>query len=208
MDRILQAKKEVLETAKNAFALRLFAGTSGNLSSILRPEGLIVITPTNTRYESMELEDIVVVDMAGNVVDGKHRPSSEYPMHRALYEGRPDVNSVVHTHSPYATAFAVNNRNIPLILIEMLPFLGGEVQVAPIQPAGSEDLGRSVLDTIGSKNCCLMANHGVVALGTTMAQAYIRAEYVEDAAKICSIAMQNGEIVLIPPAMVQRQLGG
>lgn len=208
MDKLTEAKKEVLEAAKNAFASRLFAGTSGNLSSMLREEGLIIITPTNTRYETMGLEDIVVVDMEGKVVDGKHRPSSEYSMHRTLYEGRPEVNSIVHTHSPYATSFAVNNRPIPLILIEMIPFLGGEVPVAALQPAGSKELGYSVLESIGQKTCCLMANHGVVALGTTMAQAYIRAEYVEDAAKICSLAMQNGEIVLIPPEIVRRQMGG
>lgn len=209
MDKILQAKQEVLETAKKAFDAGLFAGTSGNLSVYVQEENLVVITPSSIRYEGMTIEDIVVIDLDGNVVEGKHRPSSESKMHCAIYKGKQEegTRAIVHTHSPYATSFAVNNKKIPLILIEMIPFLGGEVHVAPLEAPGSFELGDAVAGTLQGRNCCLMANHGVITVGATMDQAYLRAEYVEDAAKICRLAMQSGEIVLIPEAMENRMRG-
>lgn len=207
MDRIYQAKKEVLEAAKKAFQAMLFAGTSGNLSIYLPEENVVVITPSSVRYEGMTIEDIVLIDLEGNVIEGKHKPSSEHLLHLALYKGVENVTSVVHTHSPYATAFAVNNKEIPLILVEMIPFLGGSVSVAPIAVAGTPAVGEGAVKAIEGRFACLLGNHGVVTVGNSIDQAYIRAEYVEDAAKICSLAMQNGEVVLIPPE-IERAMKG
>lgn len=199
MSRIEQAKKEVLEAAKKAFQAQLFAGTSGNLSIYIPEENAVVITPSSVRYEGMTIADIVVIDLDGKVLEGRHKPSSEHLLHLALYRGGEAVTSVVHTHSPYATAFAVNNKEIPLILVEMIPFLGGNVKVAPIAPAGSPEVGAGAVTAIEGRYACLLGNHGVVTIGTSIDEAYLRAEYVEDAAKICSLAMSNGEINLVPP---------
>jgi L-ribulose-5-phosphate 4-epimerase len=195
---IIEAKKKVLYWSKKGYANALFAGTSGNLSIYLPERELIVITPSSVRYDSMLLEDIVVTDFDGNKVEGHHAPSSELKMHRAVYK-RGLANSVVHTHSPYATAFAVNRKNIPLVLIEMIPFLGGEVACGGFAAPGSEELAEITAAELEEKNACLLANHGVVAIGDTIEMAYIRAEYVEDAAKICRIAMIGDEIVTVSP---------
>jgi L-ribulose-5-phosphate 4-epimerase len=195
---IIEAKKKVLYWSKKGFANGLFAGTSGNLSIFLPERELIVITPSSIRYDSMLLEDIVVTDFNGNKVEGHQAPSSELKLHMEVYK-RGLANSVVHTHSPFATAYAVNRKNIPLVLIEMIPFLGGEVHCGGFAYPGTEELANIAADELQDKNVCLLANHGIVAIGDTIEMAYIRAEYVEDAAKICRIAMIGGEIFTVTP---------
>lgn len=198
MGNITLLKKQILETSIYSYNQGLFAGTSGNLSAYDGESNLVVITPTSIRYDQMTLEDIVVIDLEGNIVEGKHKPSSEWQMHCEIYKVKDNVYSVFHTHSPYATAFAVNRNSIPLILIEMIPFLGGEVPVAEIALPGTKELGLNALKVLDDKNACLLSNHGVLAIGETVDQAHIRAEYVEDAAKIYHYALNAGEIHLIP----------
>ncbi len=193
---ILEAKKNVLYWTQKGYQNALFAGTSGNLSIFLPERELIVITPGSVRYETMQVEDIVVTDINGNKVEGNHPPSSEIKLHKAVYE-RGLANSVVHTHSPFATAFAVNQKNIPLVLVEMVGFLGGEVECTRFAFPGTDELADISADCLEKKNACLLANHGVVAIGQTIEQAYIRAEYVEDAAKIARIAMLGYEINVV-----------
>ncbi|MFV0350779.1 MAG: class II aldolase/adducin family protein [Oscillospiraceae bacterium] len=205
---IQHAKQLVAEVAKRAFDAKLFAGTSGNLSICLREEGVVAITPSSIRYETMTADDIVLIDLEANVIEGKHKPSSEHLLHLAFYNANPAVNSVVHTHSPYATAFAVNHKPIPLILLEMVPFLGGEVPVTPMERPGTPEVGIGAVDAIGDKTACLLGNHGVVAIGKDIEQAYIRAEYVEDAAQIAILAHQNGEVNRVPEEMERRMKEG
>ncbi|MEA4812249.1 MAG: class II aldolase/adducin family protein [Anaerolineaceae bacterium] len=197
---IFEAKEKVLFWSKKAYSQNLFAGTSGNLSIYIPEQDAVVITPTSVRYETMTLEDIVVTNLAGEVLEGKHKPSSENRLHRAIFAAGL-AKSVVHTHSPYATSFAVNNSPIPLILIEMIPFLGGEVPCVPVEMPGTDQLAESIVKGISGKNACLMGNHGVVAIADDIEKAYLRAEYVEDAAKICKLAMIGGETFKVPEAM-------
>ena len=206
-EKILEAKQCVLQTSQKAFEAKLFAGTSGNLSVYLREEGLVVITPTCVRYETMTLDDIVVIDVNGNIAEGKYKPSSEWMLHCELYKSRPEAGAVVHTHSPYATAFAAANRRIPAVLTEMVPFLGGDVPVAPVQLPGTPAVGQSAVQAIAGRNACLLGNHGAVAVGRNMDEAYIRAEYIEDAAKIALLAIQVGGGVPIPQEIEERLHG-
>lgn len=193
-----EAREAVLVSAKNAFAAKLFAGTSGNLSVRISDENLVAITPTCIRYETMKFEDIVLIDFDGNIVEGRHKPSSEWQMHLEVMRQMSSVNAVVHTHSPYATAFAVVHRRIPQVLIEMIPFLGGDVPLADYAQPGTLELGKNAVRALGHDRFgCLMANHGVLTIGETIAQAYLRAEYVEDAAKICAYAEGLGKPVII-----------
>ncbi len=189
-----ELKEKVWQETKACYNEKLFAGTSGNLSCYDPEEGLIYITPSSYPYEIMEPHDIMVIRPDGEIVDGAHKPSSEWRLHAAIYLGMPEVRAVVHTHSPYATGFAVNNREIPVILIEMVPFLGGSIPVAPFALPGTDAVGTGAVEAMkkDGKNGCLMANHGVVTVGATLPQAHIRATYVEDAATIYSHALQNG----------------
>ncbi len=177
-------KEHVLLKSKEAYAEKLFAGTSGNLSTIDREKGLIAITPTSIPYPILTADDIVVIDLDGNVKDGKHRPSSEWRMHTEIYKNKPEVKAIVHTHSPNATAFAVAHEEIPVVLIEMMFFLLGNVPLAKYAAPGSEELGRNSVKAMEKRAACLLENHGVVAVGQDLDEAYIRAVYVEDAANI------------------------
>ena len=203
-------KEKVLEHAKKAYQEALFAGTSGNLSAVDPETGRVAITPTSYPYDIMQADDIVVIELDGTVVEGKHRPSSEWRMHCEIYKRRSDVRAVVHTHSPYATAFAVAGKRIPLILIEMVPFIGGDIPVADFRLPGSQELGVEAVKALSGRNACLLANHGVVAIGNSLEQAHIRAVYAEDAARIYHHALGIGDVKLVPDEAVEqmkRRLG-
>ncbi|MEG2915776.1 MAG: class II aldolase/adducin family protein, partial [Oscillospiraceae bacterium] len=191
-------KNQVLLKSKEAYAEKLFAGTSGNLSIFDRESGLMAITPTSIPYPELELEDIVLIRLNGDVESGPHKPSSEWRMHAEIYKNREDVNAIVHTHSPFATAFAVANQNIPVILIEMMFFLLGDVPLADYQSPGSKELGISAVEALQKRGAALLANHGIVAIGKDIDEAYIRAIYTEDAASIYIKAKTIGEPKIIP----------
>lgn len=198
MEDLTQLKQEVLRIAKKAYEEKLMAGTSGNMSVLSRDRKWMVITPSSYDYSIMEEKDIVVADLDGNVVEGCHKPSSEWKMHAEIYKHLPHAGAVVHTHSPYATSFAVTHQEIPVILIEMIPFLKGKLEVSPYAAQGSAQVGLNAVPILERKNACLMANHGVVTIGETLDQAYINSVYAEDTAKIYHMAKLNGQPVVIP----------
>ncbi len=185
----------LVDTAQLAYREKLFSGTSGNLSA--RLGDLMLITPTSVRYEVLAPEDIVAMRLDGTVVEGTCAPSSEWRMHAAVYREFPQLLAQVHTHSPYATAFAAARRPIPACLIEQAAFLGGEVPCAPYAPPGTEALGLCCAKTLEGKGGCLMSNHGVLAVGGSLNEALLRAEYIEDAAHICLLSMQLGGPVIL-----------
>ncbi|MDD4074584.1 MAG: class II aldolase/adducin family protein [Eubacteriales bacterium] len=187
-----KSKQQVVDFSKRAFERKLFAGTSGNLSVYDREKDRIYITPSSVRYETMQPADVMVIDLAGKVLEGPHKPSSEWRLHTAVYAVYPQIGALVHTHSPFATAFAVNREEIPATLIEMFFFLGGSIPCAPYACPGTAEVGAYAVPLLEDKGGCLLANHGVLAVGKDMEQAYIRAEYIEDAAKIYSIAKLVG----------------
>ena len=180
---------------------KLVSATSGNLSIRLPDRSdAFAITPSSENYLTMGPERIVVMTLDGEILScpTDARPSSEWRLHAELYRAKKDVNAIVHTHSPYATSFAVIREGIPLILIEMQPWLGGSVPLAEYAPTGSLQLGLNAARDIGDRGGCLLANHGVVAVGPDMDTAYVRASYVEDAAKIYHMARCVGKPVEIP----------
>ena len=194
----MNIRETVVQTAKKAYADKLFAATSGNLSIYDRENGRMYITPGSYPYEIMTAEDIMVIDLEGNVLEGVHAPSSEWRMHAQVYRDKPEVNAIVHTHSPYATAFAINHLPIAAVSFEMPYFLGGDVPVARAALLGTYDVGI---------NACLLANHGVLTIGDSMDIAYTRAVYVEDAAKVYSIALTHGPVHVIDSATVDKLAG-
>lgn len=202
MKTLNELKKEIVHASQTAFDQKLFAGTSGNLSVYIKEQNKVIITPSCVRYETMTIDDLVVIDLDGNVLEGYNVPSSEWRMHCAIYKNKEDVSAVFHTHSPYATSFAVVNKTIPTILIEMVPFLGGAVEVAKFARPGTEDVGLEALKVLEGKGGCLLASHGVLTIGDSIGQSYIRAEYVEDAAKIYHYALQAGEPQVISDEMI------
>ena len=197
-----EVKQKLNDVARLSYEMALFAGTSGNLSMYDPDTGTMTITPSSIAYEILEAEDMVIMTLDGEIIEGKHRPSSEWRMHAAVYKSRPEIKAVIHTHSPYATSFAVNGEIIPIILIEMIPFIGGEVPLAKFALPGTEEMGLEALKVMEESQACLLANHGVIAIGESLEQAHLRAIYVEDAAKIYSLAKSNGEVQLVPEEYV------
>lgn len=192
-----EAKRDVLRIAKKAFDEGLMAGTSGNMSMFCREQGTIVITPSSYDYRIMEEKDIVVIDLEGNVIEGWLKPSSEWKMHAEIYRNAGHPEAIVHTHSPYATSFAVLRKEIPVILIEMIPFLKGSIEVSPYAAQGSIQVGLNAVPILKRKNACLMANHGVVTVGEDLDKAYLASIYAEDTAKIYHMALSVGTPVEI-----------
>ncbi len=197
MKTIPELRQEIVDRSLNAFHEGLFSGTSGNMSCYLREEGLMLITPTSVRYDVLRAEDIVVMRLDGTIVEGALRPSSEWQMHAAVYEGCGEVSAVFHTHSPYATAFAVNHQTIPAVLIEAHVFLGGDIRCAEYATPGTKEVGLNALPALEGRKGCTLANHGVLAVGAELAEAYLNAEYIEDVAKIYSLARAVGTPVAL-----------
>jgi L-ribulose-5-phosphate 4-epimerase len=195
----------LLEYAQKAYKQGLIAGTSGNLS-LRSDDGYIMITPSSMDYMEMTAGDLIVIDLDGRVIEGRHRPSSEWQLHTEIYKHMPEVMGVVHTHSPYATAFSVINEPIPLVLIEMVAYLKGDIPVAPVATQGTAEVGLGVLEALSQRTACLMQNHGAVSVGHSLPQAFVRAEYVEDAAKVCHLAKAIGTLTLIPDEMATEML--
>lgn len=189
-------KKLLVSYGKKLLDKKLVAGTSGNLS--LRGQAdEIYITPSGMNYLEITENDIVKINFKGEILEGDKKPSSEWMMHVEIYKNYPNYNAIVHTHSPIATAFAVSRKKIPLILIEMKPFLGGEIEVAPFKPSGSLELAKSLIPYLKKSNSCLLANHGVVSCGKDIESAFLSAEYVEDAAKIYYYSLNIGDPKII-----------
>ena len=186
----------LVEAARRCYAQKLFSGTSGNLS--VRTDRGMLITPTSVRYEVLTTEDIVHLRPDGTVLEGRLSPSSEWRMHAELYARFPEISAVVHTHSPYATAFAAAGKPIPECLIEMRFFLGGAVPCAAYAEPGTREVGLRCAEVLNGRGGCLMQNHGALAVGRNLDEALLRAEYMEDAAKITLLSMQLGGPVLLP----------
>ncbi len=199
----MKIREELLEMSKRCYREALFAGTSGNLSYFDRETGEMYITPGSVPYETMTKDELVRMTLDGEVLEGERKPSSEWRMHAEIYRNKPEVSAVIHTHSPYATSFAVNNRKLPVILIEMVPFLGGDVEVADFAIPGTVEVGIEAVKKLKDRNACLMANHGVLAVGASLEQAHTRAVYTEDAAKIYSLALNNGDVKVIDDQYVK-----
>lgn len=167
-----ELRAQVLITARRMVADGLAHGAQGNLSALDRDTGLIAVTPSAMDYGQMQVEDIVIIDQQGKVVDGRWKPTSETPMHTIFYRERADVGAVVHSHAPYATTFAIIHAPLPVVLIEAATCLGGPVPVAPYRRPGTEAVAQIALETMGAGVAVLLAQHGLLTVGATLSQAY------------------------------------
>ncbi len=180
----------------------LVTWTSGNISARDAATGLVVIKPSGVRYEDLRPEHMVIVDLEGHVRDSDLLPSSDTASHLYIYRHRTDVGGIVHTHSPYATAFAANNQSIPVYLTAHADEFGGPIPCGAFAPIGGEEIGQVVVKSIGSSRAVLLKNHGVFTVGTTASEAVKAAVMVEDVARTSWLALQLGHPEEIPPQTV------
>lgn len=196
-----QICEQIVSTARLAYSSGFMAATSGNFSCYDREKEYMAITPSGMAYSVMEPSDIVLMKLDGTILHGS-KPSSEWKMHAEIYKHLPQYRAIVHTHSPYATAFSVLRQEIPCALVEMLLFLGGSIEVADYAPQGTAQVGSNCLPVLVRKPTCLLANHGVVTAAETLEQAFTNAVYVEDSAKIVQLAMSTGQKI---PAIINAE---
>jgi ribulose-5-phosphate 4-epimerase/fuculose-1-phosphate aldolase len=184
-------------------------GSGGNVSVRDPGDGRIVITPSGLPYRAMGAADICVIDADRTQIEGNRPPSMEAGMHIAIYQGRPAVGAVVHTHSVFASVFALINRPIPPLLDEITCEIGPRVKIIPYAISGSPELAHNVAAALDDVNACyIIQNHGALSLGRDLEKALRNAELLEKIAQVYYHALGTGaEITTLPDAAVQELMG-
>ena len=183
----------------------LVAGSSGNASirlSNVPDDGLVLITPSRRPYSQLGPEDLVVIDLGGETVEGDLLPSMETALHLALYQAREDIGAVMHTHSLYASVAAVAGLEIPPVVDEMVMKVGGSVVVAEYAFPSTEELAQRACLALGDRNAVLLRNHGLVGVGRTPREALELCELVERVAQIFFYASLLGKANSLPPEII------
>jgi L-fuculose-phosphate aldolase len=191
-------REEIVEVSRRMSESGLVMGTAGNVSA-RTPDGNALVTPSGLDYALMGPEDVVLVDLDAKVLEGSFEPSVETPMHTGIYRSRPETGGIVHTHARYSTTLACLNWEIPPVHY-MLAVLSdeGRVPVARYATYGTEELARNAARALGgSHRACLLRNHGTIAVGTSVSEAYSRTELLEEMAEVYYRARVAGEPVLL-----------
>jgi L-fuculose-phosphate aldolase len=198
-----EIKAQLLQTAKNMIANGLVEGTAGNLSARL-PDGNVVLTPSSLAYETMVLDDLVVTDIDGNVLEGARGPTTEKDLHLSCLRKHNDIHAVMHCHAMFATMFAITHQPIPCAIEEVDVYIGGDVPVANYKMTGSRELGDEVSEWVGERAAVLMANHGLLTVGKDPADCLKLAQLVERTAQIVWGSKLLGSIVPLPDETIKK----
>jgi len=190
----LDVRKHMIEICRRMNASGINQGTSGNLS--VRNGNGFLITPTSLRYELMEPDDIVEMNFDGTH-SGKRKPSSEWRFHLDILRARPDRHSVLHCHSTYATSFSCHRRDIQPYHYLVALAGGTTIRCAKYAAYGTQELSENALQALEGRDACLLANHGQIAIGRDVEQAFRLAVEVEILARNYIQALSMGEPVLL-----------
>lgn len=199
--------EDVLGAAKQMLADGLVEGTAGNISGRLDADR-VCLTPSSVDYRAMTLADLVVVDLAGEVVDGDRAPTTEKDLHLSVLRAYPELGSVIHTHAVYATMFALAREPIPAVIEEVVVYVGGDIPCCEYRGTGTRDLGDEVARHLADRGAALLANHGLVTCGSTPAKALHNAALVERTAKIVWGTRAMGAKVHPLPTKVNDDMAG
>jgi L-fuculose-phosphate aldolase len=195
-DAVEKTWSDVVGAARRTVTDGLVVGTSGNVSA--RIGDLVVVTPTAVPYDRLRPQDAVAVDLDGRQVLGELRPTSELPLHLAVYRGT-QARAIVHTHAPHATAVSTLVDELPPIHY-MCAALGGPVRVAPYALYGTPALAQAALAALADRTACLLANHGTLAYGASLDQAYERTAQLEWLCQVHLLSTATGTPRLLTPA--------
>ncbi len=198
---MVDGRADLLAAAQAMFAARLSPGTSGNLSVRAQVTGDerdgFWITPSGVPYDRLEAEMMVFMDMAGDW-SGPLKPSSEWRFHLDIYQARPDAHGICHTHSIHAAALACSRKGIPAFHYMVAAAGGSDIRCAPYRTFGTQDLSDVALVALADRRACLLANHGVIALGASVGKALALAQEVEVLAQQYILSRQVGDTVILP----------
>jgi L-fuculose-phosphate aldolase len=195
----------IIDAMGELLARGLNHGTTGNVS--VRTDTGLLITPSGVPVDQLRAEQIVSLFADGSYPDDGWRPSSEWRLHTAIYQARADVHAVVHTHSPHATALACLRRDIPALHYIVALAGGPSIRCASYATFGSEELGDRVVSALEQRRACLLANHGMVAVGENLEAAIELAGEVEQLAHLYGLALSMGKPVILDDTEMTRVLG-
>lgn len=199
-------KEELVQLHLELPRNNLVAWTSGNVSARDPDAGLVVIKPSGVKFPDLRPENMVVVDIDGNIIEGDYKASSDTASHCYIYRHMPQVNGIVHTHSRYATAFATHGRPIPCITTAMGDEFGGDIPCGGFALIGGEEIGRVVVETLqGSRSpACLLQSHGVFTVGPSAEKAVKAAVMTEDNAAIAWASLLLGTPLAIAQSDIDK----
>ncbi|MBV1819370.1 L-fuculose-phosphate aldolase [Anaerosalibacter bizertensis] len=189
-------REQIVEYGKKLIDANLTKGTGGNLSIFNREKQLMAISPSGIDYFKIKAEDVVILDLEGNKVDGDKSPSSEYEMHRIFYENRRDIDAIIHTHTMYATTIACLNWELPPVHY-MVALAGLNVRCAKYATYGTKELAENAFEAMKDRNAVLLANHGLLAGAKDLANAFNITEEIEYCAELYYRTKCIGEPVIL-----------
>ncbi len=193
----MEIRQLIRDTGKKLLAAGLVLGTWGNISARMDVQRM-VITPSGMDYLKIEPGDMAVVDLETGEWSGPRKPSTEAPLHSLIYKTRPEVGAVIHTHSVFASTVAACGKDIPAILEEIAQIVGGPVRVARYALPGTGELASNAVEALEDRNAVLLANHGVVAVGAGLDEAFLVCQVVEKAAMVLIYGTILGGVRVLP----------
>jgi L-ribulose-5-phosphate 4-epimerase len=198
-ETIAALRRDVCALHQQLVRYQLVVWTAGNVSARVPGHDLLVIKPSGVDYDALTPENMVVCDLRGQVVEGDHAPSSDTEAQAYVYRHLPEVGGVVHTHSPYAVAWAARAEPIPCVTTMCADEFGGDIPVGPFAIIGDDSIGRGIVETLRDSRspAVLMQNHGVFAVGPNAKAAVKAAVMCEDVARSVHLARQLGDPVPI-----------
>ncbi|HHV62470.1 MAG TPA: class II aldolase/adducin family protein [Firmicutes bacterium] len=202
-EMVNEMRKLLADTMHRMYEHGFVVAAEGNISVRLL-NNQVLITPSGLDKATVSPEDMVRIDLDGNVIEGNHKPSSELHMHLAAYKLRPDVNAVVHGHPPFSTGFAAAHISLPSSILPEVTALLGDIPVVEYGTPSCEELAKKVEPYLPSYDCFLLENHGVLTLGKNLQHAFHRLEILENSAKVTLIARLLGGEKLLPQAEVEK----
>ena len=195
-------RKAVIAACRELTRLRLTHGTSGNIS-LRRDERRFFVSPTGMPYEALEPDDVPLMDLDGRWF-GRRRPSSEWRFNRDIFKSRHEVGAIAHTHSRNATALACTGRGIPAFHYMVAIAGGPDIRCAPYHTYGTQELSDAALGALNGRKACLLANHGVIAVGADLPAALALAGEVENLAAQYCAALGAGEVRVLDESEMRR----
>jgi L-fuculose-phosphate aldolase len=201
-----ETKEQLLWTAKEMLTTDLVEGTAGNLGARL-PDGNVVLTPSSLDYTEMTLDDLVVTDLDGNVLEGERSPTTEKALHLTALRMHDDIDATMHCHAKFATMFALTRQPIPAVIEEVDVYVGGDIECADYRTTGTDELAEEIGKRVAERAAVLMANHGIFCVGKNPKDVLHIARLVERTAEIIWGARLLGEIVPIPPEVGEQFAG-
>lgn len=200
-------KRQVLEAALEIKNNGLISLSGGNISMRM-PDGNYLVTPSGMVYEQMKADDVVLVDHEGRTVEGCRRPSSDVDALIYMFDHMPEVNAIIHTHQPYATAAGFVTDVIPAFIVTMIDANRGAVNVAPFTPSSDIGMGKLAVEYAGDAWAVVLKHHGVMAYGPTLSDALYSAVYLEEACRTYMAARAVGEIPALTPEEIEKEAAG